>query len=168
MFKKFLVVLLLFVAVSGTAGAYAYWDDLQRSQDETLTVGEGTSLELKATVEAPEGKVLVPAGVVMKADDVDSITLKYQVQLDKEANEDLILDAWYTDLLLGDSKMSEELASLVNIDIELEESTVNNDAVTVVVTITLDEPESQEIYEMIINETISFTMFFEAFQADEV
>lgn len=164
MLKKFLVVLLLFVAVSGTAGAYAYWDDLQRSQSETLMVGEGTSLELATTVAAPEGKVLVPAGVVMKANDVDSITLKYQVQLDKEANEDLILSSWIEDLTLAGSK---ELAELINVEIELGESTVNADAVEVIVTITLDEPETKEIYEQVINGEIAFNIFFQADQAKD-
>jgi hypothetical protein len=163
MLKKLLVVLLLFVAVSGTAGAYAYWDDLTRSQEETLMVGEGTSLELAATVTAPEGKVLVPAGVVMKANDVDSIVLKYQVSLDKEANEDLLLSSWVENVMIGES--SDLADELVNISIELEDSTVNAKTVEVTVTITLNEPATQDIYNEIINQDITFRIFFQADQA---
>ena len=70
MIKKLAIVLVALLALGGTVSAYAWWDTLQETQNETLTVGEGTDLEVAVLAAAPAGKVLIPAGNTLGVNDV--------------------------------------------------------------------------------------------------
>jgi hypothetical protein len=138
---------------------YAYWDSLSVAKDETIVVGEGTSVEVVAVAEAPPGKTLVPAGVVMGPNDVTSIELTYNVKLSKQASTALNLSVVASDKkIAGDSAYGD----LVNVGIVKGANTVNNTNVLVTVTVTLSAPGSAEVYEAIKNENITFTLTFSA------
>ncbi|MDD3958389.1 MAG: hypothetical protein PHO96_05820 [Candidatus Izemoplasmatales bacterium] len=158
------LVLVALLIVGGTIGAYAYWDNLEQTKDETLTIGQGVTLVVAAVAEAPEGKVLVPAGVVMKANDVDEIVLTYNVKLDLAALAALDLSVVESDVLIGES---DTYATLVNIDIVLASDEVNAENVLVTITVTLSEPGTSEIYDAIKGQDITFTLTFTAEQAIE-
>ena len=64
MLKKLVVLLVALFAIGGSVSAYAWWDTLQQTQNETLTVGEGTTLTVDVVATAPVGKVLVPSGTI--------------------------------------------------------------------------------------------------------
>ncbi len=160
--KRLLVVLLVVLMLGSTAIGYSYWDNLSQSENEIITIGEGVNLTVTAVAEVPAGATLVPAGVVMKSGDVDEIVLTYNVKLDQEALEALVLDVQSSNVQIGGSSTN---SGLVNIDISLAASTVNAADVLVTVTVTLDEPATYEIYSAIANETITFDLTFTASQA---
>jgi hypothetical protein len=159
--KRILALLIAFVVFGGTMGAYAIWDNLTQTESEIVTVGEGTNLTVAANVTAPAGKVLVPAGVVLKAEDVESITLTYDVVLDQTALTGLDLSVVASNVEINGSTT---YASLVNIAISQSSATVNDANVTVTVVITLTEPSTQAEYDAIVNQPISFDLTFTATQ----
>ncbi len=161
MFKRLMVVLILMLMVTSSTIAFAWWDNLSQSDNQTLLIGQGVTLEVEAVVTAPEGKVLVPKGIVMKVNDVDSIELTYNVKLDYEVIEDLDLSVIADEIMIG---RSNEHSDLVNIEITLSQDQVNNENVLVTVLVTLNMPVSEEQYQEIINQAITFTLRFTAKQ----
>lgn len=162
MFKKVFAAVLVALLLGGTVLAYSWWDNLSQTGSETVEVGEGVTLQVNAVATVPTGKVLVPAGVVMKANDLDEIVLTYNVNLDQEALSALNLSVTSSNVLIGGSST---YSDLVNINIVQASPTVNSSNVLVTVTVTLSEPATVEAYNAIINETITFTLNFTASQA---
>ncbi len=159
MIRKLAIVLVALLAFGGTVSAYSYWDTLQETQSETLTIGEGTDLVVAVNATAPPGKVLVPTGVVMGVNDVDAIVLSYDVNLSKEAQSALSLSTTASNILInGDATH----ASYVNISIAPVTTSINNGVVTITVTVTLTEPLTEAIYDAIINQNITFDLTFNA------
>lgn len=161
MIKKLAIVALAVVAFGGTVSAYAWWDTLQETQSETLTVGEGTDLLLEVNATAPAGKVLVPSGVIMGVNDVDEIVLSYDVVLSKQAQSDLTLSVSVSNILISGSA---DYASYVNIGITPSSASINSDTITVTVTVTLTTPATEAIYNAIYNGDITFDLTFVAVQ----
>lgn len=161
MMRKLMIALVALLALGGTVSAYAWWDTLQETQSETLTIGEGTDLVVAVTATAPVGKVLVPSGVVLGANDVDSIVLTYDVNLSKEAVSDLNLSVSASNVQINESTTN---AGLVNIAVTPNVATpVNNTTVvTVTVTVTLNEPTTEAEYNAIVNQDITFDLTFSA------
>jgi len=157
--KKLLAVLIVTLLLGGTAVAFSYWDNLQQEQAEQLTIGNGVTLEVDAVAVAPVGKVLVPAGVVMKANDVNSIVLTYNVKLDEAALTALNLAVAASNIEIGGSAVN---ADLVNVNISLASTTVNATDVLVTVTVTLDQPGTVAVYDVIRNQAITFDLTFTA------
>lgn len=162
MFKKLIAVLAMVIVLGGSTMAFAWWDDLQKTQNETLTIGEGVTLQVAAVATAPVGKVLVPAGVVIKANDVTSIVLTYNVKLDLAAVSALNLAVASSNVQIGGSATN---AGLVNIAISPASTTVNATNVLITVTVTLAAPATVEVYNAVINQPITFTLTFTATQA---
>ncbi|MBN2877989.1 MAG: hypothetical protein JXL85_10115 [Bacilli bacterium] len=160
--KKLIAVLLVAIMLSGSAFAYSWWDNLTQTEAQTVNIGEGVTLTVSAVAEAPSGKYLVPAGVVLKANDVEEIQLTYNVKLDQAALSALNLDVQASNVLIGGESTN---ASLVNIDISQASSTVNDSNVLVTITVTLSQPDTLEIYNTIKNQTITFDLTFTATQA---
>lgn len=160
--KKLLALLALLLLFGGTTVAFAYWDDLAQTEQEVLVIGEGVTLEVAAVATAPANSVLVPDGVVMKANDVDSIVLTYNVALDKAALAALDLSVTYENVKINNVA---DTNNLVNINITTASAVVNDADVLVTVTVTLNEPNDFNTYQDIIGESISFDLVFEASQA---
>ena len=160
MFKKLAIIAVALFAFGGTVSAYAWWDTLQETQSETLTVGEGTDLVVAVNATAPVGKVLVPNGVVMGVNDVDSIVLTYDVNLSKEAASALNLTVVASNIQIGGTTTN---ASLVTVAIA-PTTTVNNGVVLVTVTVTLTEPATELVYNAVVNQPITFDLTFTAAQ----
>lgn len=159
MFKKLFAVLAVALVLGGTVMAFAYWDNLQQQQNETIEIGNGVTLELSAVAVAPAGKVLVPAGVVMKANDVDEVVLTYNVKLDEAALEALHLSVVASNIKIGGSDVN---ADLVNVEIALGSATVNDANVLVTVTVSLNQPATVAVYDVIKNQSITFDLTFSA------
>lgn len=162
MLKKLSVILLALFVLGGTAVAYAYWDNLQQTQEETINIGQGVTLQKSVVATAPAGHKLVPSGVVLKANDVTSITLTYNVKLDVEALNALTLNVQASNIQIDGSATH---AGLVNINISQASATVNATDVLVTVTVTLTQPATEAAYNAIINQPITFTLTFTAAQA---
>jgi hypothetical protein len=160
--KKVLAAIIVALLLGGTAFAFSWWDNLSQTQNETIEIGEGVTLNVSAVATVPAGKVLVPAGVVLKANDVEEIILTYNVKLDQTALDDLNLSVEATNVQIGGST---DNIDLVNINISQSSATVNDADVLVTVTITIDEPSTQAIYDLIKNQAITFTLTFTGSQA---
>jgi len=161
MFKKFMAAIAVAIVLGGSAFAYAWWDNLDQTQEETLTIGQGVTLEVAASAVAPEGKFLVPTGAVLKANDVTEIVLTYNVALDQAVINPLTLSVVASDVLIN---ADATYADLVNINIVKAETTVNNADVLVTVTVTLTEPATELAYNAVHNQPITFTLSFSATQ----
>ena len=159
MIRKLVIALVALLALGGTVSAYAWWDTLQETQSETLTVGEGTDLVVAVNATAPAGKVLIPAGKVLGVNDVNSIVLSYDVNLSKTTQSDLTLDVAASNVQIDGSTTN---AGLINIAISPASTAVNSSVVTVTVTVTLTEPTTEAIYNAIINGDITFDLTFVA------
>jgi len=157
MFKKLFAALIVALLLGGTVLAFSYWDNLQQEQSETINIGNGVTLLVAAEAVVPVGKVLVPSTVVMKANDVTSVVLTYNVKLDEAALAALNLSVVASNIQIGGSAVN---AGLVNVVISLASSTVNATDVLVTVTVTLNQPATVEIYDVIKNQPITFDLTF--------
>ena len=159
MIKKLAILLVALVTLGGSVSAFAWWDTTTQTQNEILTVGEGTTLTMDVVAAAPVGKVLVPSGTLLKTNDVESIVLTYDVYLDNALLTALNLGVTATNVQIGGSTAN---AGLVNVGISSAASTVNDTAVLITVTVTLTEPTTEAIYLAIVNQDITFTLNFSA------
>jgi hypothetical protein len=161
MIKKILAAILIVLALGGSALAYSWWDNLSQTQNETISVGQGITLTVAAVAVAPAGKYLVPDGVVLKINDVESIVLTYNVKLDLTALDALNLSIVAEEIKIGGDAT---YANLVIIEIVQASSTVNNTNVLVTVTVTLAQPATVVEYNLIKNMPITFNLKFTATQ----
>lgn len=161
MIKKILAAILIVLALGGSALAYSWWDNLSQTQNETISIGQGITLTVAAVAVAPAGKYLVPDGVVLKIDDVESIVLTYNVKLDQTALDALNLSIVAEEIKIGGDAT---YANLVIIQIVQASSTVNNTNVLVTVTVTLAQPATIVEYNLIKNQPITFNLKFTATQ----
>ena len=161
MIKKLITSLILVVILfGGTSVAFSYWDNLQQTENvSNVSVGEGVTLELDILATVPNGKVLVPVGKAQTSDSVEEIVLTYNVYLDKQTNNDLDLTVISSNILIGGSS---DHSDLVNIDISKASDFVNDSEILITVTISVDAPTSQEQYDAIKNQAVTFTLTFEA------
>ena len=160
MLKRILLLLLVAVLLGGTALAFGYWDSLSDSSNGTIEIGQGVTLTVTDVVaEAPAGSYLVPTGVVVKENDVNSIDLTYNVKLDLAVVTALDLSVVESNVLIGGDATNKDL---VNFAYDLASDTVNDSNVLVTVTVTLTAPATEEIYNLIKNQTITFDLTFSA------
>lgn len=180
--RNLLIATLIMFALVVTGFTFAYWagsltGDV-KTDNVTIEVGEGkdvTTLVDLGTLPSAANKVLVPedriansvapeAGKTL----VEEIVLTYTV-LWKEANptqDDITreLEVSVEDVKIDGSTTN---AGLVNIIIEIDEVEtetadikLNGDSLTVKVTITLTEPSTEEIYDLVAGKNITFTLVF--------
>lgn len=158
--KKILATVGLFIVLAGgTYAGYAYWDSLQVVDSaSTITIGEGQSISKTISLAEVTDKTLVPAGVVLGDDDIESAVITYKIVLSKEVSDDMTLTAVVSDKKIGDSTVYADLAV---IDITYTNGGKINAAAfqTVTITVTLTEPDATE-YAAIRNKDITFTVTF--------
>lgn len=155
-----LVLVLLLVTVF----SYAYWDSLQKTDTtDNIIIGEGVTLSIEKNVTA--SGTLVPEGAILKDGDVTEVVYEYTVKLDKQAAEDLNLTVTCTEKKINNDA---ELGDLFNVNIAPYANKVNaNRPVTVTVTVTLKAAEiSEDQYNFIHNQVLSFTLNFTAAKAE--
>ena len=156
LFKRFWPLVIFLFLMAGTAFTYAFWDSLNKSDTQDITIGEGVTLIVTCDVE-PEG-TLVPESAILKEGDVTEVEYTYTVSLDKEIIEPLSLTVICSEITIDGN---ENLGNLVNVSIEAPEE-IQNTSVTVTVKVTLDEPDTEEDYNSVINQDISLKLEFTA------
>lgn len=171
--RKLLGLFLLLFLLGGSSVAFAIWDDLEEPvNDVTVGIGQGVTLQVALGSDSrtnPSTDNLVPAGVVLKAGDVTSVDLVYNVNLDVPSLDDLNLSVSASNVQIG---LDATYAGLVNIQVGAVDivatpfttTGVNSTAIQVTVTITLTEPTTQAEYNAIINSDITFDLTFTASQ----
>jgi hypothetical protein len=157
--RNLLGIILILLVLLGSTGAFAYWDSVQAYQQETVTLGEGLSLNIDAEVRPPDNSVLVPFGAVMKPGDVNKMTLEYLVALDQVPGEEVYLELLASNVRINGST---DYAHLVNFEYTTSAPTLSTGFLRAIVTITIDEPTSREMYEAVAKSDITFTINFHA------
>lgn len=160
MIKKLVFALLVVALFGGSALAFAWWDQLETSQDDvTISVGRGVTISVNLD-EQTTGN-LVPSGVVLKTGDVTAVDVEFTVSLDSSDLIDALLLNVSVDNILIDGVDTH--AGLVNVAIS-NPGTIQNTSVEVVITVTLSMPSDQATYDAIANKAITFDVTFEAEQ----
>ena len=161
--KRIMFVFLMALLLGGSAFAFAWWDNLEDSQNVSIGTGEGVTLEVALGTDEGADK-LVPAGVVPQPGQTESYVLTYDVTLDNEITGDLTLDVVASDILVNGST---DLSSYIDVDIaDDNEGTIGNETVvvTVTVTLTIDSGDPEADIEALKNADITFDLTFTAAQ----
>ena len=152
-----LSIALIITLISITSISFAYWDNLSKAKNYQVTMGEGARVLTEAVATAPEGKRLVPRGCSVGIDEVDKVTLEYNVRLSKKIlGPGLKLLVSASNITVGDFEHPE----LVDIIFTYPDE-INNENVKVFVEVALKNDETQD-YSEIYNKEIKFTLEFEA------
>ena len=137
------LVIFLFVGfVFTTTSAFSYWQEITVSNDvEIINVGEPVEIVVTDLNTSPKTEQLVPSGYAMKINDVEYVTLTYEVGVSQELLNTVNLIISTDHVLINDD---DTYAHLIDIDIMGmgEEATVDlyNDSITINVVIRLTEP----------------------------
>ena len=153
------IIVLFLLITTITSLSYAFWDILNRDQKPIVDIGKGMEIIVSVNTEDEFGKTLIPDGAVLGENDVYNYTITYHVRLNKYKEEPMILNVRESNVKIGGETLHSEL---VNIVIILDKSTVNVQNVLVTVIISLLEPPSKEVYDVIVNKQISFDLIFSA------
>lgn len=159
--RKLLALLVLFVVIGGSAGAFAYWDNLSVDDaDNSITIGNGVDLSFIESVGATAN--LVPAGVIVKAGDVTEVVYTYNVSLNETLAAPLTLNVTVDGFAInGNTTLGSALVnSEVTVDAVVSTTgAINGGSPTVVtVTITLLEPATEADYLLVANQPITFNV----------
>ena len=157
--KKFIVAALLLLMVGSTSLAFAWWDSLETVEND-VTIGIGEGVTISVNLDKQTTGVLVPSGVVLKTNDVTSVDVEFTVSLDRND----LLNELDLAVVVGNIQIdgSTDNASLVNAEVSTNPGTIKNSSVDVVITVTLDMPGSQAIYDVIKDQPITFDVTFTA------
>lgn len=165
-----------------SSSALAYWQDVTVTRDvELVTIGEPIEIVVD-DISADVGQLnLVPQGYVFAVNDVEEVTLEYEVSVSRELLNSVDLYITINDILINEQ---DTYSHLVDISILGNGGQavldLYNDTITITVTVRLIEPidadealerniESERVnvedsvlaYETIKGQTISFVMEFE-------
>ena len=160
--KRILAVIALVLLFGGTSLAFGYWDNLEQDlTGETVVISEGVVLTVASGVHADDTKVLVPSGVVMKANDVTSYVITYDVALDTAAVNDLDLTVTASNILInGENTYTNIYTNLIDVDISAP-AKINSTTVTVTITVTFTgEPADITAYTAVATGDITFDLNF--------
>lgn len=141
-----------------TFSTFAYWYSVEQTSRGAILVGEDTTLTV--TVGEQTDGYLVPAGYALHSDEVEEVVLSFGAELSRKETISRPLDfaVEIRNVTIG---ATTDYAYLVNFAIDAP-ATIQNEAITVTLTITLSEPETQAIAEAIYNQEISFQIILSA------
>lgn len=168
-FKKVLILLVALLVMGGSNLAFAWWDNLSKTNLEADIVTIGESLDvvvLPVQVDpATEGN-LIPSSAVLKTGDTYEVVMNYTVQLSALVEEALNLDVVVSDILVGGVANP---FNLINIAVT-NPGTIFNTEVIVSLSVTIDDSalapaDYEAAYTALANQTISFTIAFSASEA---
>ena len=154
--KKLLLAFAIVLMVGGSALAFAWWDRLEAENNVTIGVGQGVTVSVNLD-EQTTGN-LVPTGAIMKTGDVNEVDVEFTVSLSVDPEQLLNLNVATSNVLIGGEPGN---AGLVNTSVT-NPGTIQNVPVTVIITVTLNEPANQTEYDDIINQNITFNVTFTA------
>lgn len=155
--KKIIGVIALFlIMLSLTFGAYAIWNELTKTDDVIVPIGEETILTVDLATQT--NKQLVPTGkVVWTATQTDLVVITYNIQLTGYVGSgNLILSANTSNILIDGSAT---YAGLVVVNTPVV-TTVNGTQSTVTIHVSLINPSSLIEYNAIAGKNITFTLTF--------
>jgi len=158
MVRKLSAVVLLLFLFAGSATAFAWWDTLDRSASEEVTIGVGTRLSLDASTQSAEGN-LIPLSANLKEGDVQEVVFTYTLSLDETITGTLPFSVDVNALEVGGVANP---FNLVDVDVNTP-TEIGNDAITVTITLTILDPsetDAEDAYEAYAGKDITFTVDF--------
>jgi hypothetical protein len=114
-------------------------------------------LIVTAVASVPEGKNLIPLTAIQGENDITEIELMYSVAITNEITDEDDLNVEVTNIKIGNSEI---YAHIVNVSIEKNLNDKNEFDIDVKVSI--DEPETLEVYQFVKNREITFDLLFTA------
>jgi hypothetical protein len=163
LFRTALVIALLLALVGLTISTYAYWDNLQQTTNETITIGVGETVTVSPRVVVPEGKILVPVGALLGYNDVDSIDIKYTVSLSKPLSEAIKLTVEATGIAIAGNTYYSKYVNVTINNPKASGGFNSESSAEVIVTVTLNDDElTTTDYEGIKSQAITFNLTFTA------
>ncbi|MFP4479204.1 MAG: hypothetical protein ACLFPM_07200 [Candidatus Izemoplasmatales bacterium] len=141
------IVAFLFVGfVFTTTSALSYWQEVTLSNDvEIINLGEPVEIIVTDLNSSTEEVTLVPDGYAMEVNDVEFVTLTYEVGVSEELLDEVNLVISSYDVLINED---DTYGHLIDIDIlEMgDQATIDlfNDTVTVTIVVRLIEPIDEE------------------------
>ena len=169
------LILVVFLLFATTSIGFAVWDNTDTTFDDTIIIGDGASLVVVPITERPSDVYWVPLGAFRGKNDIDHYLYEFNVVFNKEgrlnvALQNSLLGEDPFDLLdakiylsLEDLEAAEEVLSIDLVEegpyFDEEEGVFN---LKVYVKVFFNEPESEEVYDMIRNNEVSFEIHFKA------
>lgn len=163
-----LIVLLVMLMLGLTYTSFAFWDQLTKTDDITVNIGEGKEISIDVTVNDNSGTdKLIPVGTVKGPNEVYQLTVEFEVTLDNQTQSALNLSVNYSDVLIDGT---DTYSNLVDITITPTSTIQYGTPVTGTATITLTEPNDdaagETAYSAISGKPITFTLTFKATQGE--
>ena len=162
--KRIALIALLFISFTASATAFAWWNSIQETDGVTIPIGAGDQIILKISLEEQTNLALVPSDVAYNVDtQTQEVIIEFDVNLEGTTGPGTVsgsldLSVTYNNVLIGDS---DDHNDLVNITIK--QGVLNNeDILRITVTVTLDRPDTQAVYDAIKNQDITFDVIFTA------
>ncbi|MGD9901273.1 MAG: hypothetical protein AB7S44_01910 [Spirochaetales bacterium] len=161
--KKVLVALIAMLVMVSSTAAFAWWDSLtvNKSESNIITIGEGLDLAVaNAVIDPLTDGTLIPASAVLKTGDTYQIDIDYEVSLDYTVDTPLNLAVTVSNVLInGVADTNNYIIIAVT-----NPGTVGNSAVTVTLSVTLDDNPADPVAAKATLEsaTISFDIEFAA------
>lgn len=150
------IMVVMFIALLlVTLISFHSWANLSAA---TIELNEKALIEVNVDMTVPEGKNLVPKGVIMGVNDINEITLTYKVKLKGDISRDYNLNVYTDKLKVGNTK---EFNHLVNFEYDFEQ-TIDEKETNVIITVSLNEPSNEKEYLGIVNKNITFSIVFQA------
>jgi hypothetical protein len=158
-------LVLLLVLISGFT--FAVWDNLTKNESDTVNLAKGATVTVTNTTDGT-GKKLVPAGVVLAADEAETIEFKYTVEIDKAPATALDLDVAVSNVKVNDAVTYSSLV-IFNINGEqtstktlVDQFTATVTTVEITVIVNLTEPGTEVEYLAVAEKNITFDISFTA------
>lgn len=156
-----MLILLIISLVFTSTLSISYWVTISTKRNVEVNIdvhNAGLSVELGGS---PENKVLVPRGYAFFTDEVDEYVFTFDVDItERELQPGVTLNLMVTaDNIKIDG--SDTYANLVVIEVtENGDLQIGNDLLTISVTVSLLEPDTEEVYNAIAGKKITFDLNF--------
>jgi hypothetical protein len=152
-----ILMLLTLIALVGTT--WAYWDMLTATENEIISIGYGDEITVSENT-GTSTLELVPTTIIPDSTETNSIVYTYTVGINQSAFDagNKVLTTAVQNVLIGGAS---DYSSYVNFVINpVSHTFLSITAIQVTVTVTLIEPATQEVYDAIAGQPITFDVVF--------
>ncbi len=153
--RTILVSFFVFLSVIiGTCFSFNYWQDSNQILANNSIIELSNKSQIQR-VNIPEGKTLIPIGAVLKENDINQISYNYIVD-----NSELSIDNLSVSnvILSKNNQNFNNLNELLNFDISIVDVDYDLNCTYLSLTISLNMPNSQAEYELLVSSQISFML----------
>ncbi len=165
--KGFVIGALITLALVVSSFTFAYWAnvDLEATNtDSTVTIGEGRTATVTATLDSTSAGELVPAGQLDNSSNpnpVEEIVFTFDVDwLDDSTNLQGATSAIDIEIANISNATAETYLNFAITPAPASAEITQGQTLTVTITVTLGEPANQADYDAIINDGVTFDVIF--------